>query len=154
MSMKWRRVFLLSLTVSLTQVVLNHTVTANYEANLYPPEGESIMIPIMGNLLGECLLLPFYLSVALLPLAKHFKKAGSTRYWPNRLLLGWVGISYLTLLLNAVGTFLRWTQQSHYSITIAQFGVVLSLLFLLLIDLRCFIRGRRAAMAHFRNPLS
>ena len=118
--------------------VLSWVIWRNAVANLYPPESDSIGIPIMGHLFAIVVYLPFFLSIALIPDSGLVGAPSGGRRWWQIGLIVWVGLSYLITVLFTLGTMAYWADEHHYLISMAAGVFLLMLLGLLWLDVRHF----------------
>lgn len=123
--------------------VLGWVIWRNFLANRYPPESDSIGIPIVGHLFSIVVYLPLFLSIALIPDSGLMSPPPGGRRWWQIGLIVWVGLSYLITVLFTLGTMAEWGDEHHYLISMAVGVFLLLLIGLLWMDVR-----------HFRNNQS
>ena len=137
-----RSLLFLALLV-IVNAVTNHVLNANQMADLYPPDGDSIGIPLRRTLLASLLSLLMLLPLLLLSsLSWSFRKATTSRAWRRTLGLLLAG-HYLWNFLLQVNWALYWIDPNHWLIAASIGLVAVAVIWLAVVDF-----GRFRATAH------
>ena len=138
----WQRFGLLFAAVILTNLIAWYVLTDNQENGVYPPDGDTIMIPIMEIMLWSLITLPFITVIGWLPNLKFAWRL----FYKSRILSALIGFIVLTiyicaLLLGLLGA-LSWDFSHHYLISLSYILLISIILTCLLLDISHLSRNR------------
>jgi len=130
---RWHRVVALLVVTVLINVVTYLVLKANYAARMYPPDGDTLAIPIGTTLLLSIVFSPWLVLIAFFSRFKAVREyfsAGGTH--AALVVLGLI-VLYVPAIVFAAAGIEYWAIPHHYEIA-AAFGISLILLILLLWD--------------------
>jgi hypothetical protein len=107
------RAFVLLVGALAVWVVLDNTLSDNQLAGVYPPDADSISIPLFSHLFTLVFLSPFYLTVAWLPVSPLLRPLPTGRTWAQLALLAWLALSYTFTLDHTLVTAAMWGDGLH-----------------------------------------
>lgn len=96
----------------------------------------------MGQFLGSMLFLPFFFTVAFLPVSAWLRRDQNGRKWWQIFLLIWLAISYLLVLINALGSMANLSDSRYVEAGYAGLAFLAVILVMLAFDVRRLFSGR------------
>ncbi len=133
---KWKRFFVLFLSLVAVNAVTWTIVEKNYHNNIYPVDGDSISIPLFLTIFYSIVVSFLFVAISLLPTAKFFKRICSRgRFW--RCGMGTLLFAlYLVAMLFAIGGAGYWSDPNHYWIALLYLFLFLELVIFLVLDMK------------------
>jgi hypothetical protein len=136
----------------IVNAVTNHVLNANLMADLYPPDADSIGIPLMRTLLASLLSLVMLLPLLLLSsLPWSFRKAAASRAWRRTLGLLLAGLYFWNFLLQ-VNWALYWIDPDHWLIAASIGLVAIAVIWLAVVDFGRLRATARVEAGHSAGP--
>jgi hypothetical protein len=138
----WQRFGLLIAAVILTNLIAWYVLTDNQQNGVYPHDGDTIMIPIMGIMYWSLIALPFFTIIGWLPSLKFAWRL----FYKNLILSLLIGFTVLAIYISALFLsllgVLSWAYPHHYLIALS-YVLLISIIFIcFFLDLKVVIQNR------------